>query len=84
MLATSSLTAREREVARLVAQGLTNRRLAERLNIREGTVKVHLNNIFRKAAVPNRAALAALVSQAAQVEIPRSMPPTRPSRAKAP
>jgi predicted ATPase/DNA-binding CsgD family transcriptional regulator len=52
------LTRREREVARLVAQGLTDRQIAEALVITEGTVGVHLNNIFTKLDLHVRAQLA--------------------------
>jgi two-component system nitrate/nitrite response regulator NarL len=53
------LTAREREIALLVADGLSNKQVAERLAIAEGTVKIHLHNIYRKAGMQNRTALAA-------------------------
>ena len=52
------LTRREREVARLVAQGLTDRQIAETLVIAEGTVGVHLANIFGKLDLHARAQLA--------------------------
>jgi two-component system nitrate/nitrite response regulator NarL len=54
------LTEREREVMFLVADGLTNKDIARRLRVTEGTIKIHLHNIYRKAAVSNRTALAAL------------------------
>jgi DNA-binding NarL/FixJ family response regulator len=38
----------------MVAQGLRNRAIAERLSISEGTVKVHLHNIYEKFAVDGR------------------------------
>ena len=44
----SPLTRREREVAALVARGQTDRQIAEALVITEGTVGVHLANIFTK------------------------------------
>ena len=50
------LTPREREVLALVAAGLTNRQIAERLTISEGTVIRHVSNIFGKLGVTNRAA----------------------------
>jgi non-specific serine/threonine protein kinase len=53
-----SLTRREREVAALVAQGLTDRQIAETLVIAEGTVGVHLANIFTKLDLHARAQLA--------------------------
>jgi LuxR family maltose regulon positive regulatory protein len=49
-----SLSERELEVLQLVANGLTNRQIAERLYVTVGTVKKHLNNIFGKLGVKNR------------------------------
>ena len=49
-----SLTPREIEIVRMVAQGLRNRAIAERLSISEGTVKVHLHNIYEKFGVDGR------------------------------
>ena len=49
------LTPREAEVLRLLAQGLNNREIAERLVITEATVKTHVNNIFSKADLRDRA-----------------------------
>jgi DNA-binding NarL/FixJ family response regulator len=54
------LTAREREVLALLAEGLTNRQLAERLVLSEHTVHRHVTNILRKLDLPSRAAAAAL------------------------
>ena len=48
------LTPREMDVLRLVAQGLTNRRIAERLAINERTVKYHVSTILAKLEVGNR------------------------------
>jgi DNA-binding NarL/FixJ family response regulator len=45
------------EIVRLVAGGLRNRGVAERLNVTEGTVKVHLHNIYEKLGVRGRLAL---------------------------
>lgn len=52
------LSRREREIVRLVAGGLRNRAIAERLEIGEGTVKVHLHNIYEKLDIANRVDLA--------------------------
>ena len=48
---------RELEVVRLVAQGLRNKEIARKLDITEGTVKIHLYNVYRKAGVHSRIAL---------------------------
>jgi DNA-binding NarL/FixJ family response regulator len=55
------LTGRERAVAALVAGGLRNKKIAERLFISEGTVRRHLNAVFAKVGVENRVQLANLV-----------------------
>jgi DNA-binding NarL/FixJ family response regulator len=52
------LTARERDIVAMVSQGLRNKVIAERLGITEGTVKIHLHNIYEKANVDGRLALA--------------------------
>jgi two-component system NarL family response regulator/two-component system nitrate/nitrite response regulator NarL len=56
----AELTPREAEIAALVAAGSSNKEIAAKLDITEGTVKVHLHNIFNKLEVSNRTALAAL------------------------
>jgi predicted ATPase/DNA-binding CsgD family transcriptional regulator len=48
------LTVREREILRLLADGLTNPQIADRLVIGAGTVKTHTLNIYRKLDVANR------------------------------
>jgi two-component system nitrate/nitrite response regulator NarL len=45
---------------RLVSEGLSNKEIGRRLNITDGTIKVHLHHIFQKLDVGNRTALAAL------------------------
>ena len=50
----SSLTTRELEVLRLVADGSTNGEIARRLWVTEQTVKFHLSNVYRKLDVGNR------------------------------
>ena len=63
-ISTDSLTPREREVMILVADGLSNKEVGRRLNLSDGTVKIHLHNIYQKVGVGNRTALtAAAVSQ---------------------
>lgn len=48
------LTTRETEIVRMIAQGLRNRAIAERLSISEGTVKIHLHNVYEKLGVDGR------------------------------
>jgi DNA-binding NarL/FixJ family response regulator len=54
-----ALSAREREVAQLIAAGLTNREISERLGIAVTTVKDHVHHILVRAGFRNRNALAA-------------------------
>ena len=49
-----SLSERDSEVLRLIAEGLSNREIAERLIVGTGTVKTHINNIYRKLDVKSR------------------------------
>lgn len=49
------LTRREREVLTLIGRGLPNRAIAENLFISEATVKTHINNLFAKADIKDRA-----------------------------
>jgi predicted ATPase/class 3 adenylate cyclase/DNA-binding CsgD family transcriptional regulator len=57
--AAEMLTAREREVAALVALGLTNRGIAERLVVTERTAETHIQNILNKLGFTSRAQIAA-------------------------
>jgi two-component system nitrate/nitrite response regulator NarL len=54
------LTKRERQIAKLVSAGLPNKEVGRQLNLTEGTIKVHLHNIFSKFSIRNRTALTAL------------------------
>jgi two-component system, NarL family, nitrate/nitrite response regulator NarL len=56
------LTPREAEIARFVAAGLSNKQIARKANIAEGTVKIHLHTSYHKLGISNRAALAVMVS----------------------
>ncbi|MGH7512878.1 MAG: response regulator transcription factor [Gemmatimonadales bacterium] len=51
------LTPRELEMVAMVARGLRNREMSQRLAISEGTVKIHLHHIYRKLNVENRVEL---------------------------
>jgi two-component system nitrate/nitrite response regulator NarP len=56
----AELTPREAEVVRLVAVGRRNKEIARLLSISEGTVKMHLHNLYEKLAVSSRTELAIL------------------------
>lgn len=58
------LTPREMEIAGLACSGLSNKLIARELGAGEGTVKIHLHNIFQKLRINNRTALAAIYYQA--------------------
>jgi DNA-binding NarL/FixJ family response regulator len=68
------LTDRERQIMRLVSEGLSNKEIGRRLKIVDGTIKVHLHNIFQKLEISNRTVLAALaVSHNDSVGVPPKM-----------
>ncbi len=50
-----ALTRREKEILQLLAIGLSNQEMAERLFIAEGTLKRHIANLYQKLGVHNRA-----------------------------
>lgn len=54
------LTPREIEIVRLAAEGMPTKQIAQRLVVTEGTVKVHLHNIYEKLQVEGRLGLALL------------------------
>ena len=64
------VTPREREVLTLLAEGLTNRQIAERLVVSEHTVHRHVTNTLRKLDLPSRAAAAAHAVRAGLVDQP--------------
>ncbi|MEU4419686.1 AAA family ATPase [Actinoplanes sp. NPDC024001] len=59
----AALTPREREVAVLISDGLTNNELARRLYISPKTAAVHVSNILRKLGVPSRTEVADLLGR---------------------
>jgi DNA-binding CsgD family transcriptional regulator len=59
----ASLTPAEREVVGLVAEGLRNADIADRLFVSPSTVKTHLSHVFSKLGVTTRAQLAALATR---------------------
>lgn len=59
----SPLTPRELDIVRMVAQGLRNRDIGVRLSISEGTVKIHLHNVYEKLSVDGRLELLLYVQE---------------------
>jgi len=57
------LTRRERDVMALVAEGLTNRAIGERLFIAEKTASVHVSNVLAKLGASGRAEAVAIVTR---------------------
>lgn len=62
----SGLTQREREIARMVADGDSNKIIARKLNITDRTVKAHLTTVFQKLNVHDRLQLALYVNRGPQ------------------
>ncbi|MFB6451773.1 LuxR C-terminal-related transcriptional regulator [Bradyrhizobium tunisiense] len=54
------LTPREVQIVRLVSEGMSNKEIARTLDVSQGTVKVHLHNIFQKLEITNRTVLATI------------------------
>ena len=58
-----ALTTKEKEVLALVAKGASNQEIADKLFVRDVTVKTHLNSIFKKLKVTNRTQAVLLAMQ---------------------
>jgi DNA-binding NarL/FixJ family response regulator len=58
-----ALSVREREVLRLMARGLSNEQIGDRMSIARGTVKYHVRNVFAKLGVASRREAIALAHQ---------------------
>jgi two-component system nitrate/nitrite response regulator NarL len=63
----TNLTPREKEIVALIAQGFSNKHICRRLNVAEGTVKIHLHNIYTKLSISNRTVLAVMALKTATV-----------------
>nr|WP_300308263.1 two-component system response regulator NarL [Halomonas sp.] len=59
----SCLTARERDILRILARGLSNKMIARELDISEGTVKVHVKHLFKKLDLRSRVEAAVWASK---------------------
>lgn len=57
----SVLTDREKAVLKLIADGLTNKEISQRLSISESTVENHIHSVYKKLKVSNRAQAVAYV-----------------------
>lgn len=65
----SALTPKEEEVLAILATGLSNLEIAQRLWMTEETVKFHLSNIYRKLGVTSRSAAVGAVKDAEAAEL---------------
>lgn len=65
----ASLTTRQLEVMQLISEGKTNKEIGRLLGLAEGTVKAHVNAVFRVLSVHNRASVAALLAEHQQDDI---------------
>ena len=63
--AASGLSPRELEIARLIASGSSNREIAETLFVSIKTIETHVQHIFRKLQVKNRAEIAVWATRSA-------------------
>jgi DNA-binding NarL/FixJ family response regulator len=61
--AAKTVTSRELEIVRMIGQGLRNKAIAERLCISEGTVKIHLHNVYEKLGFTGRLGLVLYAKQ---------------------
>ena len=75
----SRLTSRERNIAQLVARGLSNKAIARELHLSEGTVKMHLHHIYEKFGLGGRMQLALSIARAC-TQMPVSGNETVPAR----
>jgi predicted ATPase/DNA-binding CsgD family transcriptional regulator len=71
------LTKREAEIARLVAEGLTNREIAARLVISQRTADTHMQNILTKLGLHKRAQVAAWIVSSAGIRLPERQAASR-------
>lgn len=75
-----ALSQREREVMLLAASGISNKEIARRLGVAEGTIKLHLHRVYQKLGIRSRFALAVAVRNIPSTEalssaqrLPRAM-----------
>ena len=51
------ITERELQIAKLICRGFNNEEISKKLNVKHGTVKTHIRNIYRKTWVHNKIAM---------------------------
>jgi DNA-binding NarL/FixJ family response regulator len=67
---TENALTREHQIMCLVSEGLSNKEIGRRLNISDGTIKVHLHHIYQKLEISNRTVLAALAISQTEISSP--------------
>jgi two-component system nitrate/nitrite response regulator NarL len=67
-----ALTERQRQIAHLVGEGLSNKEIGRQLQVSEGTIKVHLHRIYQRLAVQNRTVLAMVATQGGPLPFTRA------------
>jgi DNA-binding NarL/FixJ family response regulator len=75
----AGLTERELDVLRLIARGFSNTQIAESLFLGEGTVKTHINRIFRKLAIRDRAQAVVVAYETGLVQPGHGATPPNPN-----
>ncbi|HKT04290.1 MAG TPA: helix-turn-helix transcriptional regulator, partial [Rugosimonospora sp.] len=76
---TDRLSPRERQVARLIAEGCSNRQIARALEVSDKTVETHVSSILRKLGVLSRAAVAGIVARGGYAVVPAGRLDDRPA-----
>ena len=66
----SQLSARQQQVVTLVCDGLSNRDIAEKLGVTEGTIKIHLHAIYEKLGVLSRIELMIALADRRRLKLP--------------
>ncbi len=77
VLESVQMTKREREITTLIAEGLSNKEIAQRLNIATYTVKSHVHNILEKLALHSRLQIAAHAHKSGALHRPSPPPEAR-------
>ena len=80
----AALSAREAEVAQFYVDGLSYKEIARALEISPGTVRTHLNSIYRKLAVSSRTELARRLQSAAAAQAEKAAPAFAPEKTRSP
>jgi DNA-binding NarL/FixJ family response regulator len=78
----AGVTSRETDVLQLIAEGRTNREIAERLYVSVNTIKTHIGNLLAKTGAPSRAAVAELWATHAADGTAIPSPPRAPDTAE--